>query len=113
MTNFEVHEKNRRVRVSISKNGILGLTGAAHKDLGKPEYIEYLFDRKRKVFAIRPAQKTRNAYKLKKPMASGYTTAFVRDALDGWGIDYTKTRQYVPWVENNTLMCIDVSEATK
>jgi hypothetical protein len=116
MTGFQLFDRKHHgqgpakmgMNVTVTKLGQINMSGEAHEKLGHPQYAEFLYDPTRKVFAIRPAQDISNGYKFRKPAKSGYTMVFAKPALDAYGIDYTLTRRYASWVEDN-LLCIDVS----
>src|SRR5699024_10774042 len=93
MSNFEIHKKNTHGRrspkrmVSIMKSGVLGISADVHEWLGRPEEVEYLYDRTRKVLALRAAPGSQNAYRVSRAAKTGYAQVSAVTVCREYSID--------------------------
>jgi len=113
---FEVFEHRGRTfsgtpLLSISKNGMFSLNGAARTQrFKKTERVILLYDRETNRVAVKPIKKERpNAYKIssKNGLAMFAATSF----LKYYKIDYNRTRKYVlAWDETLKAAVADLNE---
>ena len=114
---FEVFDKRmtplaKAPSVTLQKRGVISLNKAAHDLVGNAETVELLYDRDRKVMALRAADDSsphayavRNGSKRGPGQAIVSATAFTQH----YGIDTTATRRWKPFMEEG-MLCVDLSE---
>lgn len=96
--------------ITIQARGTCSANRAAFEALGSPEGIKLLYDKKRRVIGIRPADpKERNAYAMRKqPASDSYLfsgTAFANHN----GIPIGETRRYQAHVHGE-ILTVDLKE---
>jgi hypothetical protein len=114
---FEVFDKRmtplaKAPSVTIQKRGVISLNKAAHDLVDNAQTVELLYDRDRKVMALRAADDSsphayavRNGSKRGPGQAIVSATAFTQH----YGIDTTATRRWKPFMEDG-MLCVDLSE---
>ena len=114
---FEVFDKRmtplaKAPSVTIQKRGVISLNKAAHDLVDNAETVELLYDRDRRVMALRAADDSsphayavRNGSKRGPGQAIVSATAFTQH----YGIDTTTTRRWKPFVEDG-MLCVDLTE---
>lgn len=111
---FEVFDKRmaplaKAPSVTIQKRGIFSINRVAHKLIGEPETVELLFDKERKVIALRPSKEP-HAYSI-RPQASRESGQVILSATaftQYYDIDTSVSRRYKPY-EQNGMLCIDLN----
>lgn len=108
---FEVFDKRQAPMrgapsVTVQKRGIVSINGPAHNFIKAERVVELLFDRDRRVMALRPAEPSANTYELRKPSKSGQTLVSATAFMDAYDIDTSVSRRYEPFEENG-MLCID------
>lgn len=108
---FEVFDKRQAPMrgapsVTVQKRGIISINGPAHNFINAERVVELLFDRARRVMAIRPAEPSAKTYELRKPSKSGQTLVSATAFMDAYDIDTSVSRRYEPFEENG-MLCID------
>lgn len=94
--------------VTIQKRGLISINGAAHALIDRAQVVELLFDKDRKVIALRPADASPRAYELRKPSRSGQTMLSAVAFTQAYDIDTSISRRYQPHVEDG-MLCIDLT----
>jgi hypothetical protein len=114
---FEVFDKRmtplvKAPSVTIQKRGVISLNKAAHDLVDNAETVELLYDRERKVMALRAADDSsphayavRNGSKRGPGQAIVSATAFTQH----YGIDTTATRRWKPFIEDG-MLCVDLTQ---
>ena len=114
---FEVFDKRmtplaKAPSVTIQKRGVISLNKAAHDLVANAETVELLYDRDRKVMALRAADDSsphayavRNGSKRGPGQAIVSATAFTQH----YGIDTTATRRWKPFIEEG-ILCVDLTQ---
>jgi hypothetical protein len=114
---FEVFDKRmtplaKAPSVTIQKRGVISLNKAAHDLIGNAETVELLYDRERKVMAVRAtddssphAYAVRSASKRGPGQAVISATAFTAH----YGIDTTATRRWKPFMEDG-MLCVNLTQ---
>ena len=108
---FEVFDKRQApmrgaASVTVQKRGIVSINAAAHQIINAAQVVELLFDRDRRVMAIRPAEPSTRTYQLREPSKSGQTLLSATAFMDTYGIDTSVSRRYEPFEEDG-MLCID------
>ena len=108
---FEVFDKRQAPMrgapsVTVQKRGIISINGPAHKMINGAHVVELLFDRDRRVMALRPSEPSPMTYELRKPSASGQTMLSATAFVDAYDIDTSVSRRYEPFEEGG-MLCID------
>lgn len=93
--------------VTVQKRGIVSINGPAHDLIGKTKVVEVLFDRERRIMALRPSEPSANSYNLRKPTKTGQTTLSATAFTKRFDIDTTVSRRYEPFVEDD-MLCIAI-----
>ncbi|WP_422114642.1 hypothetical protein [Brachybacterium sp. UNK5269] len=93
--------------VTVQKRGIISISGAAHAFIDRAMVVELMFDRERKVMALRPAEPSAQSYELRKPSPSGQTLLSATAFTQAYNIDTTVSRRFEPFVEDG-MLCIAV-----
>ena len=113
---FEVFDKRmtplaKAPSVTIQKRGVISLNKAAHDLVDNAETVELLYDRDRRVMALRAADDSsphayavRNGSKRGPGQAIVSATAFTAH----YGIDTTATRRWKPFMEDG-MLCVDLT----
>ena len=113
---FEVFDKRmtplaKAPSVTIQKRGVISLNKAAHDLVDNAETVELLYDRDRRVMALRAADDSsphayavRNGSKRGPGQAIVSATAFTQHYV----IDTTATRRWKPFVEDG-MLCVDLT----
>lgn len=110
---FEVFDKRHATMrsapsVTIQKRGIVSINGAAHALLDRAKIVEILYDKERKVMAIRAAEPSQRSYELRDPTPSGQTLLSATAFTQAFDIDTTVSRRYEPFVEDG-MLCINIA----
>ncbi|MHA6751663.1 hypothetical protein ACX31A_12410 [Dermacoccus nishinomiyaensis] len=110
---FEVFDKRHAPMrsapsVTIQKRGIMSINGAAHALLNRAMVVELLYDKERKVMALRAAEPSPRSYELRDPTPSGRTLLSATAFTQAFDIDTTVSRRYEPFVEDG-MLCINVA----
>lgn len=110
---FEVFDKRSAPMkgapsVTIQKRGIISINGPAHKMINGALVVELLFDKSRKVMALRPAEPSPRSYALREPSPSGQTLLSATAFMDAYDIDTSVSRRYEPFEEDG-MLCIDLA----
>lgn len=108
---FEVFDKRKAPMrgapsVTMQRRGILSINAPAHSLIGGAMVVELLFDRDRNVMAIRPAESSPSAYKLREPSKAGLTILSAAAFTEAYEIDTSVSRRYAPFMEDG-MLCID------
>lgn len=108
---FEVFDKRKAPMkgapsVTVQRRGIVSINGPAHKMIETARVVELLFDRDRRVMALRPAEPSPTTYELREPTKSGQTILSAIAFMDTYGIDTSVSRRYEPFCEDG-MLCID------
>jgi hypothetical protein len=117
MMGFEVFDKRmtplaKAPSVTIQKRGVISLNKAAHDLIDKAETVELLYDRARKVMALRPTDDSSlHAYAVRSGSTRGPGQAVVSATAftAHYGIDTTATRRWKPFLEEG-MLCVDLTE---
>ena len=112
---FELHHKQaprKTDKVSLLKSGYIRIPANTYEELGRPETIEYLFNREEQLLAIRPAQDTSNGYKVNQQSKTGQAQIYATSVCREYEIILSKSTRHKPRIENGMLI-IDVSELTQ
>ena len=110
---FEVFDKRSAPMkgtpsVTIQKRGILSINGPAHKMIDGALVVELLFDKSRRVMALRPADPSPRSYALREPSKTGQTLLSATAFMDAYDIDTTVSRRYEPFEEDG-MLCINLA----
>ena len=113
---FEVFDKRmtplaKAPSVTIQKRGVISLNKAAHDLIENAETVELLYDRERRVMALRAADDSSpHAYAVRNGSRRGPGQAIVSATAftAHYGIDTTATRRWKPFVEDG-MLCVDLS----
>lgn len=110
---FEVFDKRHAPMrsapsVTIQKRGIMSINGAAHALINRAMIVELLYDKERKVMALRAAEPSARSYELRDPTPSGQTLLSATAFTQAFDIDTTVSRRYEPFVEDG-MLCINVA----
>lgn len=92
--------------VTVQKKGLISINGPAHALINAAPVVELLFDKERRVMALRPADPSPTTYELRKPSPSGQTLLSATAFMDTYEIDTTESRRYEPFREDG-MLCID------
>lgn len=93
--------------VTVQRKGIVSINAAARQLIGSDvRVVELLFDRERKVMAIRPAETSPHSYELRQPSRSGQTLLSATAFMRAYGISTEVSRRYEPFEEDG-MLCID------
>lgn len=108
---FEVFDKRHAPMrgapsVTVQKRGIVSINGPAHKIIEGSRVVELLFDRTRRVMAIRPAESSTRTYELREPSKSGQTLLSATAFMDVYEVDTSVSRRYEPFEEDG-MLCLD------
>ena len=108
---FEVFDKRHAPMkgtpsVTVQRRGIVSINGPAHALIEKHRVVELLFDKERRVMALRPAEASPRTYELREPTKSGQTLLSATAFMDAFGINVGVSRRYEPFVEDG-MLCID------
>ena len=114
---FEVFDKRmtplaKAPSVTIQKRGVISLNKAAHDLIENAETVELLYDRERRVMALRAADDSSpHAYAVRNGSRRGPGQAIVSATAftAHYGIDTTATRRWKPFVEDG-MLCVDLSQ---
>lgn len=93
--------------VTVQKRGIISINGAAHALIDRAMVVELMFDRERKVMALRPAEPSTRSYELRKPSPSGQTLLSATAFTQAYDINTSVSRRFEPFVEEG-MLCIAV-----
>lgn len=109
---FEVFDKRQAPMrgtpsVTIQKRGIISISGAAHAFIDRARVVELLFDRERKVMALRPSEPSAQSYELREPAKSGQTLLSATAFTQAYDIDTTVSRRFEPFVEDG-MLCVAI-----
>jgi hypothetical protein len=114
---FEVFDKRmtplaKAPSVTIQKRGVISPNKAAHDLLDNVETVELLYDRDRRVIALRATDDSSpHAYAVRNGSTRGpgqaifSATAFTQH----YGIDTNHTRRWNPFIEEG-MLCVDLTE---
>lgn len=113
---FEVFDKKSAPSsevpiVTIQKKGILSLNAAAHQIIDGKNVVELLFDRDRRVMALRPADPSPRTYKLRKAASGNQMLLSATAFMKVYDVDVTVTKRYQPFKEDG-MLCLDLSSPT-
>lgn len=113
---FEVYDKRSAPSaevpsVTIQKKGILSLNSAAHEIIDKQVVVELLFDRERRVMALRPAKPSSRTYKLRKAASGNQMLLSATAFMKVYDVDVALTKRYQPFEEDG-MLCLDLSAPT-
>lgn len=97
--------------VTIQKRGIVSLNTAAHEIIDKQVVVELLFDRERRVMALRPADPSSRTYKLRKAASGNQMLLSATAFMKVYDVDVTVTKRYQPFKEDG-MLCLDLSSPT-
>lgn len=108
---FEVFDKRAAPMkgapsVTVQRRGIVSINAPAHALIDKATVVELLFDRDRKVMALRPADTSPRTYELRKPSKSGQTLLSAFTFMQTYDIDTSVSRRYEPFEEDG-MLCIN------
>lgn len=108
---FEVFDKRSSPMkgapsVTVQRRGIVSINGPAHQLIEGARVVELLFDKDRRVMAIRPAEPSPRTYEMRKPSKSGQTLVSAIAFMEAYDIDTTVSRRYEPFEEDG-MLCID------
>lgn len=111
---FEIFDKrmaplSKAPSVTIQKRGIFSINRAAHKLIGEPETVELLYDRDRKVIALRPSRES-HAYSI-RPQSARDTGQVILSATaftQYYQVNTLVSRRYKPY-EQDGMLCIDLT----
>lgn len=92
--------------VTVQRKGIVSINAAAHQLIGGARVVDLLFDPKRRVMALRPANKSPHSYELRKPSNSGQTLLSATAFMQAYDIDTTVSRRFEPFEEDG-MLCIN------
>lgn len=107
---FEVFDKKavpstKDAWITIQKRGNFSLNGKAVEDFGKPEAVELLYDRERKLIAFRPATGgTPRAFPLRQQGKSGAHLVAGRAFTQHYKIATEEARRYKPRLQEGMLV---------
>ncbi|MFX1757506.1 hypothetical protein [Rhodococcus sp. As11] len=112
---FEVFDKRmaplaKAPSVTIQKRGIFSINKAAHKLIGEPASVELLFDKEKKIIALRESDQP-HAYAIRPQSARKDTGQVIMSATaftQFYDIDTTISRRYKPY-EQDGMLCIDLN----
>ena len=92
--------------LTIRRSGFLTLSAAAHRALGKPEWITLHYDADHQRIGIRAAQADTSGALRCWPMCASGTTMLVSGAgfCHCFGIDLTETRRYAARMEGDYIV---------
>jgi hypothetical protein len=91
---------------------VISLNKAAHDLVDNAETVELLYDRERKVMALRAADDSSpHAYAVRNgsPRGPGQAIVSATAFTQHYGIDTTETRRWKPFVEDG-MLCVDLTE---
>lgn len=93
--------------VTIGQRGIFTLSGPAHELLGRPDAVEFLYDRDTRVVGVRPAVDRANAYSVRANGASFSVSgsAFIRH----YGIASNAAVRRTASLQDDVL-CVDLND---
>ncbi|MEW1982401.1 hypothetical protein AB0333_15955 [Citricoccus sp. NPDC079358] len=108
---FEVFDKRSAPMkgtpsVTVQRRGIVSINGPAHKLIKGAQVVELLFDKERRVMAIRPAEPSARTYEMREPSKSGQTLVSAVAFMEAYDIDTTVSRRYEPFEEDG-MLCIN------
>ena len=91
--------------VTIQKTGAFSLNRLAHEAFGRPRSVELMYDRAKRVVAMRPSNK-QHSYAVRAQSKRAGTRMQVSGAAftKHFGIDTTASRRYVPQYEDGMLL---------
>ncbi|CEG87485.1 Putative uncharacterized protein [Propionibacterium freudenreichii] len=109
---FEVFDKRnaplkKAPSLTIQRRGIIAMNSAAHAMLGNAEIVDLLFDKERRVMAIRPTKMSPHAYALRLNKRSGQALLSAAAFVKFYNIDTTVSRRYEPFKEAD-MLCVGV-----
>ena len=107
---------NKPAEVTVLTNGVISLTWRAYELIGKPEYVEFFFDRDAGVVGIAPADDKSNGYQVRLPRiadknpseAKGKVSVRGTAFLKFYGIEPIEKYKAVPSLEDG-LLCFEVA----
>lgn len=108
---FEVFDKRHAPMrgapsVTVQRRGIISINGPAHALINRDRVVELLFDKERRVMAIRPSASSPTTYELREPSKSGQTMLSATAFVDAFDINVDVSRRYEPFEEDG-MLCID------
>jgi len=117
MPNFETFEKRRTPPasepfVSLLKTGVISMNVVAYESLGRPEYLEFLFDKKDKIVGLRPLKaETQFSYPIRelKSASGGTFSASAKAFMLFYGISMTSSIRRLAFLSGEVL-CIDLKD---
>ncbi|MFJ8690221.1 hypothetical protein [Micromonospora wenchangensis] len=110
--NFEVFHRptpgiDSTPTVTISPAAMI-LNKAATELLGRPDRVELLYDRVRRVVGVRPAMEGRGTSFKATPTASGGFRVAHRSFVNHYGVQCAPARRWPAWLDGGVL-CADLA----
>ena len=110
---FEVFDKRSAPMagapsVTLQRRGIVSINGPAHALINRPRVVELLFDRERRIVALRSADPSPTTYELRRPTRSGQTLLSAAAFTKAYDIDTDVSRRFEPFVEDG-MLCFDLN----
>ena len=110
---FEVFDKRSAPMagapsVTLQKRGIVSINGPAHALINRARVVELLFDRERRVVALRPADPSPTTYELRKPSPSGQTLLSAAAFTKAYDIETEVSHRFEPFIEEG-MLCFDLN----
>jgi len=102
--------------VTIRKSGVIGINSEAmERFFGEARYLEFYYDRKNKRIGLKPLRdRTKDSYTVFPSKRSKSANVFARKFLRFYGIDFSKTKSYVPyWDDEGKLLVVDLQKGEK
>jgi hypothetical protein len=111
---FEVFRRQRittdKPSVTIQKKGLFSINAPAFDELGKPEAVEFLYDRENQVIGIRPVERDADHAYFPRAVGRGSTWLIAGTAFTKfYGIDVSEARRRTVEVKDGTLL-IDLKD---
>lgn len=113
---FEVYDKRSAPSsevptVTIQKKGMVSFNSAAHEIINGELVVELLFDRDRRVMALRPSKPSPHTYKLRKAASGKQMLLSATGFMRAYGVDVSVSKRYQPFEEEG-MLCVDLSSPT-
>ena len=117
MPNFETFEKRRTPPasdpfVTMLKTGVISMNVVAYESLGRPDFLEFLYDKQEQIVGLRPLKaETQFSYPIRelKSATGGTFSASAKAFMLYYGIPMTSSVRRLAFLSGDVL-CIDLKD---
>jgi len=117
MANFELFEKRRtppasEPSVTMLKTGVISMNVVAYETLGRPNFLEFLYDKEAKIVGLKPHDKeTEYSYPVRelKSASGGTFSVSAKAFMIYYGMPMTSSIRRRPFLDG-AVLCVDLNE---